>query len=113
MCRPSWRRGDTTVAIALQWQRDQLLKPSESPWPYVGVRVDGASARLTASMCSELGTVDYWEKPTSRWPRWRWVKPATAGVEPEALAADCCEALVPAWNAFAVQIDRLLAGETG
>jgi hypothetical protein len=37
--RPSWRRGDVVVGVALRWERAQLLDLGGNVWPYVGVRV--------------------------------------------------------------------------
>ncbi len=41
LTRPDWQfNGHQDIAIAVEWERRELLRGIQRPWPYVGVRVD-------------------------------------------------------------------------
>jgi hypothetical protein len=114
--RPSWRRGDVVVGVALRWERAQLLDPYGNTWPYVGVRVVGSDplrrelrqvvGKGLEAEAKRLG----WEETDSKYPYWRWVETRTDVIDPDQWADDCREALLAGWRAMSGPMDGLLAG---
>lgn len=108
-----WRPTHFGVTVCLGWMRHQLLDPSGTTWPYLGVRVSptGMSHDARAELRAQLRMPAQHLGLTKNRTHWPWSRPIEA-VQSESdleLYADYCfDELGRAWTALGGAIGTAL-----
>ena len=116
---PSWSDRGCLVKLAVAWNRSQLLRPTGSNWPYVGIHVDARQARAQAlrqAVRAEAGETARqlgWTSNDTYWPFYAYVKPRTGVVQPEELAEDCLVTLRAGWQRLAPLLEVAVTRVSG
>ena len=101
-----------TVRVALGWTRGELLKLGGAQWPYVGVKVPGATRGETVyDMVRELlrdaALMRQWTQLERGWAWWSYIPLGIGETDLDAYATGHVEDLVTASKALQAKLDEI------
>lgn len=110
-----WLPAEVEITVSIGWTRGQLLSPSGTSWPYLGLHLtngpmskdDRATVRTALRATAiQLG----WTLSEQAWPWWQVINPEPGEFDPNAYTQRCLTQLTDAWPTVAPVITAAVTG---